>query len=78
MQRENLPVHSSQLNSLRGPWPIRDMQRRSMARHDTQATRRAAQNCCEYPLAPRTTADRHDATACGRHMRANFEDVTPH
>jgi hypothetical protein len=78
MQRENFPVHSSQLKSVRGACPMREMQRLSMLRHDTQAVCRAAQNGIEYPLTPRSTARVHDVFADDRQMRANFDDVTPH
>ena len=77
MQRENLPVHSSQLKSVRGACPTREIQRLSMLRHDTQAVCRAAHSAVEYPLTPRSTARAHDTVAAGRQMRANFDDVTP-
>ena len=77
MQRENLPMHSSQLKSWRAACPTREIQRLSMLRHDTQAVWRAAHNAVKYPLTPRSTVRQHDTVADGRQMRASFDDVTP-
>ena len=77
MQRENLPMHSSQLKSWRAACPTREIQRLSMLRNDTQAVCHAAHNAVEYPLTPRSTVRQHDTVADGRQMRASFDDVTP-
>ena len=77
MQRENLPVHSSQLNCVRGPCPMREMQRMSIARQDEHAVWRASQNGFENPLTARVTALLHDVSACGLQMRANEAERTP-
>jgi hypothetical protein len=77
MQRENLPVHSSQLKLARDACPMREMQSLNAARHETHAVCWAAQYCFEKPFTPRSTALLHDVCALGRQIRAKLEDFTP-
>jgi hypothetical protein len=57
---------------------MREMQRRNITKQPEHAYWRALHSASEKPLMPRETALAHDTAACGRQMRANFDDMTPH